>query len=57
VDITGAFELDIGFIDHLYTQVVTTSNYSAIANLNNLQIITARAKSFPTCVPSPAVPW
>jgi hypothetical protein len=32
------------FIDHLYTQVGTTSNYSAIANLHTLQIATEPAK-------------
>jgi hypothetical protein len=41
--------LDIGFIDQLYTQLRTTSNYSAIANLNTLQITTAPDKSFPAC--------
>jgi hypothetical protein len=29
-----------GFIDHLYTSLGTTSNYSAIANLHTLQIAT-----------------
>jgi hypothetical protein len=38
------FGLDIEFIDHLYTQLITTSNYSTIANLQNLQIIAAQAK-------------
>jgi hypothetical protein len=33
-----------GFIDHLYTQLVTTSNYNAIANLHTLQITRAHAK-------------
>jgi hypothetical protein len=35
----------IGFIDHLYTPLGTTSNYSATANLHTLQITAARAKS------------
>jgi hypothetical protein len=38
-----------GFIDHLHTQLVTTSNYSAIANLYNLQFTTAPSKPFPAC--------
>jgi hypothetical protein len=33
------------FIDHLYTRLGTTSNYSAIANLHNSQITRAHAKS------------
>jgi hypothetical protein len=41
-----SFGLDIGFIDHLYTQVVTKSNYSAIANLHTLQITIAPANFF-----------
>jgi hypothetical protein len=40
------FGLDIEFIDHLYTQLVTARNYSAIANLHTLQITTAHPKSF-----------
>jgi hypothetical protein len=52
------FRLDIGFIDHLYTQLGTTSNYSAIANLHTLQITTAFAKPlFQPAVSSSAVPW
>jgi hypothetical protein len=35
-----------GFIDHLYTPVGTTSNYSAIANLHTLQITAAPIKPF-----------
>jgi hypothetical protein len=35
-----------GFIDHLYTPLGITSNYSATANLHNLQIITSSAKPF-----------
>jgi hypothetical protein len=38
-----------GFTDHLYTRLVSTSNYSATANLHNSQIITAPAKPFPAC--------
>jgi hypothetical protein len=38
-----------GFIDHFYTQLETTSNYSAIANLYTFQIITAPTKPFPAC--------
>jgi hypothetical protein len=37
----------IGFVDHLYTQLVNISNYSAIANFHTLQITRAPAKSFP----------
>jgi hypothetical protein len=33
-------------IDHLYTPLGTTSNYSAIANLHTLQITIALAKPF-----------
>jgi hypothetical protein len=35
-----------GFIDHFYTPLGTTSNYSAIADLRNSQITTAPAKLF-----------
>jgi hypothetical protein len=38
-----------GFTDHLYTRLGTTSNYSATANLLNLQIITAHAKPILAC--------
>jgi hypothetical protein len=37
------FGLVIGFIDHLYTQLVTTSDYSATTNLYTLQITRAHA--------------
>jgi hypothetical protein len=50
------FGLVNGFIDHLYTQLGTTSNYSATANIHNSQIITAPAKSFQPAVSSPAFP-
>jgi hypothetical protein len=35
----------IAFIDHLYTQLVTTSNYSAIASTHTLEITGAHTKS------------
>jgi hypothetical protein len=40
------FGLEIGFIDHFITRLVTTFNYSDIADLRTLQIIRAHAKSF-----------
>jgi hypothetical protein len=43
------FGLVNGFIDRLYTQLGTTSNYSAAADLHTLQVTTASAKSFPAC--------
>jgi hypothetical protein len=40
-----------GVVDHLYSRLGTTSNYSATDNLHNLQITTAPAKHFPAyCV-------
>jgi hypothetical protein len=42
--------LEIGFIDHVNLQFVTTLNYSAIANFHNLVITTAYAKSFQSSV-------
>jgi hypothetical protein len=50
-------ELEIGFTDHFNTRLVNTLNYSAIANLHNLQISTAYIKSIQSTVPSPVVPW
>jgi hypothetical protein len=44
--------LGIGFIDHLSTQLVTTLNYSAIADFQTLQITTAHAKSFQSALVS-----
>jgi hypothetical protein len=41
--------LEIGFIDQFNTWLVTTLNYSAIADLYTSQITTAHAKSFPAC--------
>jgi hypothetical protein len=48
------FGLVIGFIDHLHTQLITTSDYSAITDLYTLQITTAHSKLqsfivFPSC--------
>jgi hypothetical protein len=48
-DYRWGFGLDIGVIDHLYTQLVTTSNYSAIANFHTLQITSVHAKYFSVC--------
>jgi hypothetical protein len=39
----------IGFIDHLYPRLGTTSNYGATAELHNSQITIAPAKPFPAC--------
>jgi hypothetical protein len=36
----------IGFIDTLYTQLGTTGNYSAIADLHNLQFTVAHTLGF-----------
>jgi hypothetical protein len=43
------FWLVNGFIDHFYTPLGTTSNYSATANLHNSQITISTAKPFPAC--------
>jgi hypothetical protein len=47
----------IAFIAHLYTQLVTTSNYSAIANSHTLQFTTSRTRSSQSDVSSPVVAW
>jgi hypothetical protein len=39
----------IGFISLIYSWLVTTSNYSATANLHTLLITTVPAKPFPAC--------
>jgi hypothetical protein len=49
VNYMWGFGLVSGFIDHSYTPLRTTSNYSAIANLQTLQIATAPAKHFQAC--------
>jgi hypothetical protein len=54
-DSRRGFGLDIGFTDHL--QVVTTNNYSTIANFHTLQVTAAHAKSFQVAVSSPVVSW
>jgi hypothetical protein len=43
------FGLDIGFIDHFNTRLVTIFNYSSITNFHTLQITKSNAKSFPAC--------
>jgi hypothetical protein len=43
------FRLVDGFIDHLYTRLVSKSNCSAPALLHESQITTASAKPFPAC--------
>jgi hypothetical protein len=44
-DYRRGFELEIGFIDHFNTRLVTAFNYGAIADLHTLQITTAHARS------------
>jgi hypothetical protein len=43
------FGLVNGFVDHLYTWLVSTSKYSATTDLRNSQITTAPAKPFSAC--------
>jgi hypothetical protein len=47
----------IGFAGRLNTQLVSTTDYSATANLHTLQIATTFAKFFQPDVSSPALPW
>jgi hypothetical protein len=51
------FWLQIEFIDHFNTQLVTTINYSTIANLHTLQITRAHSKYFHSVVSSSIFPW
>jgi hypothetical protein len=51
------FGLQIEFIDHFKTLLVTAINYSAITDLHTLQITTAHAKYFQSSVSLPVVPW
>jgi hypothetical protein len=44
------FGLVTRFIEHLYTQLVSTSNYSAITDPHTLQFATARTKSSQSAV-------
>jgi hypothetical protein len=44
-------------LDLLTTRLVTTRNYSAIANLHTSQISTAQANSFQSALSSPVVTW
>jgi hypothetical protein len=48
-DSRRGFGLEIGFIDHFNTRLMTTLNYSAISKLHTLQFTRAHAKSFPAC--------
>jgi hypothetical protein len=56
-DYRSGFGLEIGFIDHFNIRLVTTLNYSAIADFHTSQITTTHAKSFQSAVSSPVVPW
>jgi hypothetical protein len=47
--------LIIGFIDNL--QIITTINYSAVANSHILQFTTVCTKSSQSAVSSPVVAW
>jgi hypothetical protein len=42
-----------GFIEHLYTQLITTSNYSTNTNSHTMQVTTAYTKSSQSAVSSP----
>jgi hypothetical protein len=48
-DYRRVIDWKIGFIDHLYAPLGTTGNYSAIADLDTLEITTALPKPFPAC--------
>jgi hypothetical protein len=48
-DSRRGFGLDIGFIGHLYTQLVIILNHSAIAELHTLQIAVTHALVFSVC--------
>jgi hypothetical protein len=47
----------IGFIEHLYTQLLTIINCSAITNSHTLQFTIAHTKSSQSAVSSPVVVW
>jgi hypothetical protein len=44
-----------GFIDHLYTRLGTTNNYSAVADLHTLQITTVYVFSQTAVSPTAAL--
>jgi hypothetical protein len=46
---THGYGLVNEFVDHLYIQLGTTSNYSTTADLHNWHTTAAPAKSFPAC--------
>jgi hypothetical protein len=46
VTVDGFLDSMIGFIDTLFTQLGTTGNYSAIADIHTLQFIVAHALGF-----------
>jgi predicted MPP superfamily phosphohydrolase len=54
-DYRRGFGLETGFIDHFNTRLMTTRNYSAIANLQILQITTTHSKFFQSAVFSPVL--
>jgi hypothetical protein len=56
-DSRRGFGLDIGFIDHLNTQLVITLIYRALANLHTLQITRAHSKFFQPAVSSLVFAW
>jgi hypothetical protein len=41
--ISPGFRLDIGFIEHFITKLITTLNYSAIAHFHTLQFTRAHS--------------
>jgi hypothetical protein len=45
----------IGFVENL--EIITTRNYSAMANSQTLQFTTAHTKIFQSAVSSSAVAW
>jgi hypothetical protein len=49
VSIDGVSDYILNLFACFTTQLGNTSNYSVIANIHNLQITTAPAKSFPAC--------
>jgi hypothetical protein len=56
-NLSMGFGLEIGFIDHFNTRLMTTLKYSAVADLHTLQITTAYSKSFQSTVSPSVIPW